>query len=1031
MTILDEVIDAFEEAVSRQGVATLDVGQFVPQEFPGEGQEQSHSSKSRIIVELLRVWLEYRWKAGLPASVDDGLAYFPNDTFSDRELDELLFEEQRQRDRAKQGTLKKDAFTPKLDRLPCVGECWGPFRLVSVLGEGAFARVYLAKQLDMAERMVALKLTFRETGEAHWLAKLQHSAIVPIYSVHQLDGIFGICMPFLGNTTLADLLREMASAGFETVAKSKHRHSVAGTTLLSTLRARQSLLETRDANDSPLSVTSETAAQQGLVSKGEPWESPDRSVVAKDRSMASEAAMDRAPAAVQLAKCDYQGAVVWIGMQLADALAYAHSQGILHSDIKPANILLASDGQPRLIDFNVAVEELQGNGDESKPVGTNEEVRRGHRVPVGGTIAYMAPEHRQAIQQQETIDDRSDIYSLGAVLFEALAGSLYSRAVRQKRGGPVSVSQLLRELNPAVTPAVAGIIAKCMQPDPANRYASARQLCDDLTAQTKNQPLVHLKEPSLGERSQKWMRRHPRLTSTASVGLLATVGFGLLASLVWWRGEQLQNAEWQVHLHQLQKQVPVASAFLSAKVFAPQLEQEAQREMVKTLSLLQEKPLTPDGVAKRMVTIEGREAADRLNRDIENFLYLAHSSVWNVPDAKEVDQTALQSMRTRWSQAAVTQPEVGDGKSATRYRDALESMAKGDFGTAKGHLEKVAESSQTDFMQEWLLGEASFALGDYEKAVECFSACIAVRPEIGIGYFSRGMVRLAMNRVGLAEADYRLASEKSPSQSWAKFNQAIALQQQGRIIEALAAINEVVDSGLESVSVYRLRSELHAQLGQVEQQVADLARAQEVEPVCDQDYVDRGLIRLGMDPKLAAEDFEKALAWNPRSIDARQKLAYVYSEVLGEPQKAMAMLEELIRYAPEQTTHRAGRAVVYARRGDRQLAEADLMVCDQQSPKEPLVIYQVACAHALLASAMEKESLANPGTEPENSAFRIHQRKAEQGLARALSGDETLAAIVATDPDMEWLREKPNYATIMEAAKIASSILDSERGNSP
>ncbi len=82
---------------------------------------------------------------------------------------------------------------------------------MAVLGEGAFAKVYLARQHGMAGRLVALKLTFRQTHESHWLATLQHSAIVPIYSTHRVGEVNGICMPFLGNTTLADLLPEGSS----------------------------------------------------------------------------------------------------------------------------------------------------------------------------------------------------------------------------------------------------------------------------------------------------------------------------------------------------------------------------------------------------------------------------------------------------------------------------------------------------------------------------------------------------------------------------------------------------------------------------------------------------------------------------------------------------------------------------------------------------------------------------------------------------------------------------------------------------
>ncbi len=101
---------------------------------------------------------------------------------------------------------------------------------------------------------------------------------------------------------------------------------------------------------------------------------------------------------------------VGLGAQLADALAYAHRHGVVHSDIKPANILMASDGQPRLLDFNVS---YRSTSDGMVALD----------APLGGTIPYMAPEHRRALNHQGRVDARSDIYSLGVVLFQMLTAA--------------------------------------------------------------------------------------------------------------------------------------------------------------------------------------------------------------------------------------------------------------------------------------------------------------------------------------------------------------------------------------------------------------------------------------------------------------------------------------------------------------------------------------------------------------------------------------------------------------------------------
>ena len=110
-------------------------------------------------------------------------------------------------------------------------------------------------------------------------------------------------------------------------------------------------------------------------------------------------------------------AAVWITERLAEGLAHAHDRGLLHRDLKPSNILLAADGTPMLLDFNLAVE---------NPAGTPEgEIQR---ALIGGTLPYMSPEHLDAFNPcgtttPDAVDERSDIYALGLIFFELLAGA--------------------------------------------------------------------------------------------------------------------------------------------------------------------------------------------------------------------------------------------------------------------------------------------------------------------------------------------------------------------------------------------------------------------------------------------------------------------------------------------------------------------------------------------------------------------------------------------------------------------------------
>src|SRR5205807_9952023 len=92
------------------------------------------------------------------------------------------------------------------------------FQLTAELGRGTFGRVYLARQGDLANRAVALKISVDLTGESQMLAQLQHTNIVPVYSVHQAGPLHAVCMPYFGPTTLADVLKDLQ--GHETPPES-------------------------------------------------------------------------------------------------------------------------------------------------------------------------------------------------------------------------------------------------------------------------------------------------------------------------------------------------------------------------------------------------------------------------------------------------------------------------------------------------------------------------------------------------------------------------------------------------------------------------------------------------------------------------------------------------------------------------------------------------------------------------------------------------------------------------------------------
>ena len=283
---------------------------------------------------------------------------------------------------------------PAVPRFPSVGEIVGDFVLRAELGRGAQGRVYLATQQSLSNRSVVLKLVAPEACEHLLLARLQHTHIVPLYSVENdpVRELRALCMPYFGGASLARLLELMQSSEVSR-------------------RTGRDLLAALDR------VTDEQAAfvSEDLIGSREVTERTDNSATASRDDHArrpSSAAVRRL-----FSRSSYAQAICWIGACLADALQYAHERGLLHLDLKPSNVLLAADGQPMLLDFHLARE----------PVDPHD-----MRVPrLGGTTGFMSPEHAAALQAVQRgrpvttpVDARADIYSLGVVLYEALAGAL-------------------------------------------------------------------------------------------------------------------------------------------------------------------------------------------------------------------------------------------------------------------------------------------------------------------------------------------------------------------------------------------------------------------------------------------------------------------------------------------------------------------------------------------------------------------------------------------------------------------------------
>lgn len=502
----------------------------------------------------------------------------------------------------------------------------GDFRIIREIGRGGMGVVYEAEQISLGRR-VALKVLPRHllTNEMHArrfdrearaAARLHHTNIVPVFGVGDQDGVHYYVMQFIHGLGLDEVLAELrrmrdesaaARSGLSPTARqgvakqplAETKEKVAAHVAHSLLTGNFERTVLLDGGKDPRQLSDVSRLQevsgQGSLHSGDgfPGErhpaAEVRRRVAADTTLAQAAATaDTAASSGAFALPGQSGAtsrthsqqVYWqsiarIGVQAAEALQYAHDQGIIHRDIKPANLLLDARGGVWVTDFGLAKaadqQDLTHTGD------------------VLGTLRYMAPE-----QFDGKADARSDVYALGLTLYELLAmqpafdETDRRRLIRQvTTGTPVR----LRLLDARISRDLETIVHKAIERDPVQRYQLAGDLAADLQRYLGDEP-IRARRTSPVTRFTRWCRRNP--AGAAVVVLLILGFFGSLAAAALLASEQVKtaNALAQANQNEAEARKESQRATHSEKLaqtaaqFARQQEELAHQQRDETLQNL-------------------------------------------------------------------------------------------------------------------------------------------------------------------------------------------------------------------------------------------------------------------------------------------------------------------------------------------------------------------------------------------------------------------------------------------------------------
>lgn len=446
----------------------------------------------------------------------------------------------------------------------------GDYRIIREVGRGGMGIVYEAEQVSLG-RHVAVKVLPKELlqnpkhrsrfqREAKAAAKLHHTNIVPVFGVGEEDGLGYYVMQFIQGLALDEVLEELRRMN-------PLRGSSGGTIELGRPRARRRDVSASDvarslidgsfrpvAEEAPggskaQRLLDETMAHQPQVAQpgsklagaadggtnvafrsaeGRPFAERKATLDSESAVAArlSDAFSASKPTDVLSGsssgthkrdrKLTYCQSVAQIGVQVAEALHYAHGQGVLHRDIKPSNLLLDLRGTVWVTDFGLA------KLDDDRGLTQTGDIL--------GTLRYLAPE-----TLKEQADARSEIYSLGLTLYELLAlrpaieSSHRHALIDQVLSGQI---EPLEKRNPEIPRDLVTIVHKAIEPDPRHRYQTAQALADDLRRFVDDEP-IEARRLSTLEHMVRW-GRHNRglaasLAAVASLVCLLAIGSTIAA----------------------------------------------------------------------------------------------------------------------------------------------------------------------------------------------------------------------------------------------------------------------------------------------------------------------------------------------------------------------------------------------------------------------------------------------------------------------------------------------------------------------
>jgi tetratricopeptide (TPR) repeat protein len=719
------------------------------------------------------------------------------------------------------------------------------------------------------------------------------------------------------------------------------------------------------------------------------------------RTPISDAGSHRSPAYVRLA--------AQIGRDAAEALDHAHHVGVVHRDVKPGNLLVDGDGTVWVADFGLAR--------------TIDDVGMTRTGELLGTVRYMSPE--QALARRSPVDHRTDVYSLGATLYELLTlepafpGDDVATLVRD-----VATKEPVppRRINPAIPRDVETVVLKAMSKEASARYATAQEMADDLARVLADEP-VRARRPTLAARAGRWSRRNRRLVAGAFLAMAAAIA-GLIAYGVRVGAEQRKT---ETALGTARRNLEVARQAVDKYLVEAgtvdledrPLPHPARRTLLETaLRFYEAHPDERAAISRANVLHELHRYEEALRiydgilsdrpDDVDALVQRGHM-LWHLDRDEEARADLERAIRLEPDRAdahdflgtvLLAQGKPKDaldridraielGPTVARYRRNRGAVLHHGLGKPKEALDEFVRAADLDPTSSSPgRGDALVALGRHAEAKTAFEAALVLEPECHHLQTGLGNALYYLGAFDEALAAYGKALTFQPGYAWALLGRGNALGGLGRHEQAAAAHREAIESARRDTVWSRGLAEAHCGLG-------------------------NALLASG-DPQGAIREYRESLAVRDHFAPPHSNLATVLWD-MGEHDEAIRRYLRAIEIDPNLADARLNLGICYEERGELDKAIAQYRDAIGVRPS-------LAIAHVRLGSALLRTGELEAGLSALRKGHEVGSKRSDwtapsaswvSQAERLVELDRRLPGVLSGETRVADVHERMEFADVL------------------